>query len=326
MKSKFAREIALLTLPVLLIGVVAMWHGKIKSWSGFGAPWGLYEGKPRLEITEWEKAEPTALDFGRGISSRWKVTTWHGGACPADGKTPQYGGMRMPENLYFAWTRAGKWHKTPFKYQESELDVLNLWRRHKPISNEVQLGLPMDLVPKDAEEVRLRGRLDGWMMCQSGSVAVPGAPLDVPLKAPGEIWPQYAGSRVPILKFQGASQKWLYPDLAKNPDAVDLEVEALFSYSGDSLNGSLFKARSWVCNSQGKSVMAVLTSEWYDVRDQKARSLWRLRSRQLEKYPGPLTLKSWVYVDKNEWPLLVSIPLKLAPATKNQGRTTKLIR
>lgn len=316
MRKKFGREIALLMLPVLLLGGVALWNGRVGSWSGWGAPLGLLEGAPRLEVRNWQKGTPTAVDFARGISSRWVVTTWNGGTCPTGRAKPINAGMEYPHHLIFAWKRQETWHKMPIPYPQSELDAQNFMRREHPAQHEVRLGLPLDLVPHDAEEVRLQGRLHGWMSCQSGSVEFPSAPLDVLVKAPQEAWPQFSGSRAPVLKFRGAKQEWLYPNLVKNPYANYLKVEATFSYSGRGINSSLSEARSWVTDSKGKYVVGVHSNEQRATRNGVAFGIWSVGTRHLAGKTGPFILHSWVFVDENEWPLQVAIPLNLAKAPK----------
>lgn len=311
MKPKFGREIALLSLPIVILGGVALWNGRGGAWSGWGVPRGLSEGQPRLEITDWKPETPTALDFARGISSRWTVTTWGGGACPADGKPPRYGGMEYPKTLFFAWKRAGKWHQTPFRYGPSELDVQNFGVREKPTSNKVHLGLPMDLVPRDADEVCLRGRLDGWMMCQSGSVAAPGAPLDISLKKSGEAWPVFAGSRATVLKFVTAEQAWSSL-MGRTPSRKPYwEINSAFSYAGKADQTRIDDERTWVEDAKGKWVVDVTSSSSGSYQGGISSPIWRVDTRQLKAHQSPFTLKSWVYVDEDEWPLQISIPLTL---------------
>ncbi len=311
MKAKFGREIALLTLPVFILGGVALWNGKMKSWSGFGAPWGLYEGKPRLEITDWQKETPSALDFGRGISSRWTVTTWHGGTCPVTGKPPLYGGVTYPKNLYFAWKRAGRWNRTPFRYGSSELDVMDLGRRVKPTSIEVRLGLPMDLVPKDAEEVRLRGHLEGWMRCQSVSATFPSAPLDISLKREGEKWPTFAGSHVPSLKLQSVQQEWApqYSNV-KGPITRWL-VRATFASLRKGERMNFWAENTTITDAKGGDLKGGSFEIWRGEVNGTKPLEWEVDATRLKGHPRPFIIKSWVFARKGELPLRVSIPLTL---------------
>ncbi len=296
-----------------------MWNGKIKGWSGFGAPRGLYEGKPRLEITDWKAETPSALDFARGISSRWTVTTWHGGVYQADGKLPRLGGMLYPNNLYFAWKREGKWHQTPLRYGAPEFDVKIFGVRTNPTSNKVHLGLPLDLVPKDANEVRLRGRMEGWMARQAGTVHFSSAPIDVSLKAPGEKWPEFAGSRVSPLKLVEAEQNWNPPLSKRTPNTAYWEVAGVFSYSGEATKKNIDDAQSWVEDAKGKRVKDVSSNSWGNFREGIGSPIWTVNTSKLNPKNGPFTLKSWVYLDKEEWPLRVSIPLTVGKPSKRVG-------
>ncbi len=316
MKSKFGREIALLTLPIAIIGGVAWWNPKLKSWSGHGAPRGLYEGKPRLEITDWKRETPSALDFAVGISSRWTVTTWVGGVCLVDGKPPRQGGMEFPENLYFAWKRGSKWNRTPFVYGPSELDVMNLGGWDKPPSNKVHLGLPMDLVPHDAEEVRLRGRFNGWTVCHSGLIKSPSTPIDQLIKTSSEAWPEFFGSRAPVLKVKAVRQKRISLTVAKRRNSHDLEVRAFFTYSGAAIDYTRFYARYWVTDAHNNHVWPVTTEDSDGISRGGARALWSFKTRDWNPKNGPFTLRSWMFVDENEWPLQISIPLNLGKTSK----------
>ncbi|PQV64228.1 hypothetical protein B1R32_10673 [Abditibacterium utsteinense] len=326
MKPKVGRELALLTLPILIIGGLALWSGKVKSWSGFGAPRGLYEGKPRLEITDWKREMPSALDFARGISSRWTVTMWNGGACPTGAPRPRYAEMNTPHALFLAWKQRGRWQQQPIRYSQIAIDAASFRGKGKPTSATIGLGLPLDLVPRDAEEVRLRGRFNGWTVCQSGIIKSPSAPIDKVIKAPQEKWPQSGGSQVSPLKFQRTNQFWAPFALSKHPKALDLTVEGHFTYSGESAKPGLFIASAWIVDGKGKETGEMPVPGGYSTDVVNKHTSWHLNTRKLNPMNGPFTLKSWVYVDKSEWPLQVSIPLQLAPAAKNQARPTKAIR
>jgi hypothetical protein len=199
----------------------------------------------------------------------------------------------------------------------SEFDYFLNTLRENPTKHEITLGLPLDSVPKNAEEARLRGRLVSGISCSKNLVNASSPPLDVLLKAPGEAWPQFAGSQTPVLKFQSATQRWLRFHNGKHPTGTWL-IEGVFLYSskGAPMN-TLEKQRSWIVDAQGRYVTSAQDEERVYIDKGVAPTKWSVDTLELKGKTGPFTLKSWVYVDKNEWPLLVSIPLKLDKSFKS---------
>ncbi|HEX9996950.1 MAG TPA: hypothetical protein VGB45_07395 [Abditibacterium sp.] len=75
MKPKMGREIALLMVPILVIGGVALWRGRDD------APEDLWSGKARI-VTRVRQLEITPFDMYRGYTHRIAVDGWAAGDLP----------------------------------------------------------------------------------------------------------------------------------------------------------------------------------------------------------------------------------------------------
>jgi hypothetical protein len=170
MKSRFAREMSLLLLPVLLLGAFGWWKTRGGDLTHFGLQDPLSTGKVRIEYEPFQVEPLTALEAAQGYD--WKVRT----------QIKTVGRLNVPPALVLwiqlnrrrqiqiriDYRRGKKWRRAPIG--PKTMSVTTDATKSAQI-----LRFHLDAVPPDAEEVRLRGRFTqtqiyqgtppaGWVM------------------------------------------------------------------------------------------------------------------------------------------------------------------
>lgn len=226
MKRRFGREIALLTLPVVIFGGIALWKTRGGSMAQLqGAPSDIYSGPPRVEFGEIKSLILTPRDVAQGFV--WGVDTqiWQGGQNPvaADVKRPQMTYGRSRADVFYK--RGARWIKA------EGLDGRSLTRHGEleeaqfgdfAIRRRIQIKVRLDGVPRDAEEIRLRGTFiyendyqlgcrgasggSGWKFYPSGVciLTTQSKPFDIPIVKPKQAWPKPNVSRETVFQFVDA--------------------------------------------------------------------------------------------------------------------------
>jgi hypothetical protein len=205
MKTKFVREIALLMVPVLLVGGVAWWRNPSGSHLSLTTLGDFFDSEPqRLKFSRFQPAEVSAPDMKQGYD--WSASTtvrtvgrfdappgWK-----ASGST--LGGAR---DIQVVYRQGSVWTSLPKR--SSERCVLNSIN----LSTDVQkFGVDLNAVPPDADEVRLRGRFErrvdytgpiplAWtppkdlqIRGRNRTLTLRSEPFDVQIKGEGEPMPQ----------------------------------------------------------------------------------------------------------------------------------------
>jgi len=147
MKRNFGREILLLCLPIVLLGSVAWWKIHTGYNSSRDSSFGLSNKGPlRLEYSPFEQIEVQPADAAQGYNWAAASRTWTQGAdgVPATFKCVSEG-WGVASNTRLIYRRGERW---------SQVKGLFL---SFGVGPKVTLGLKLEGVPHDAEEIRLRG-------------------------------------------------------------------------------------------------------------------------------------------------------------------------
>ncbi|RYG69213.1 hypothetical protein EON80_10215 [bacterium] len=225
MKLGKSRDIAILMLPVLAIGAVGWW----KSTSGglemprFSNP--LDPGPMRIEYSPFKKAKITPLEAYEGYS--WKTETSYHFVGKQDLpktwiETTPSRGMNLG-TVRIEFRRGQKWSVMKSGKQ--------LITTGTGTDDSLTFGARLDDVPRDAEEVRLRGRIEGqryyngttpkgWVKPRNvivvktprpgiffqHTVFVHSKPFDLLIKGPNQPWPKPIVSKKKKVQLRDA--KW----------------------------------------------------------------------------------------------------------------------
>ncbi|RYG69212.1 hypothetical protein EON80_10210 [bacterium] len=217
MKTNFSRELALLSLPVLLLGGFAWWKSR-----GADLPfekfWPASDEKPlRLEFSPFQTASVTPFEVSRGYVWKTRTTVYD------TGKVPTVNSWRRK----FA-VNLGNTYDIRIVYRRGQVwkQVEALPGRVQPVSvlfkdGGVDLLANLTTVPGDADAVHLRGRF-AWSVVYGGQV-IPGTalppgtrkvgadyevpvesePFDIPIVDETELMPRPNVSRQPNIEMRG---------------------------------------------------------------------------------------------------------------------------
>lgn len=229
MKKRFGREIIWMLLPVVVLGGVGWWRS-----SGGGlsmlqaAPANLRSGAVRLEVGSWTDAKPLPAEVARGYVVKKQVSLWQGGQAPVSEVAPFEGHeLSSAENVRLVFRRRAKWHilkprerENRVKFPEKTLDLKTFAARR-----DLQCLINLQDVPRDADEVRLRGEwvhsnvyygatcgtarpdprwsFNGTSDCK---FVTRSKPFDVLVKAAKSAWPAPVVSRETKVEVLGAAR------------------------------------------------------------------------------------------------------------------------
>jgi hypothetical protein len=348
MKTKFAREIALLMVPVLLIGGAAWWRNRSGSPLSLSTLGDFFDAGPRrLKFSRFQPAELSVDNMKRGYD--WSTSTrvrlvgrfdaplgWKVSATVNPGDT---------RDLRVVYRQGNTWATLPKRREERSISVsTNLDTQARTFA------VDLKNVPVDADEVRLHGRFQEGV-CYSGTVpsgwkipkdiqifgpnkllTVRSEPFDVQIKGEGEPMPQSPQlSRVSPITFVKAyyqlssfiggvgmggqiylqfhrDSKFGLPDESKSP--------SLLSYAVRDGNGKKLK----LCNYDGKGCgstpagYGIMTGERYSAKIPESDFLINVLSGEeppggWAKHKGPFTLEV-EFSDEGNWPVKVKVPVR----------------
>jgi hypothetical protein len=178
MKKNWTREISLLSLPVLLLAGVAVWKEQGGNLSALTFKNPFDPGPFRLECAPFEQATLTPFEVAQGYT--WKTRTVveikgdpkvPAGAVPA---SPDQGFAPAANVIY----RRGKvWKEassSPGKYPVS----FGMGVGNSSTTTGFTFSANLESVPRDVEEIRLRGYIGGYR-CYSAAVPPVGVPRNL---------------------------------------------------------------------------------------------------------------------------------------------------
>ncbi|HEX8465122.1 MAG TPA: hypothetical protein VF627_10945 [Abditibacterium sp.] len=192
-----------------------------------GAPSDIYSGKPRLEIGEIKPLEMTPWDVAQGLVWGIDATIWQGGQSPVAPGVKRAEYVINSGDAHVFYRRGARWitaKKTGWPaMRRIDKDAQQFGdfalRRH------IQIKVNLDEVPRDAEEVRLRGFFEqmntyvdagcrgisggaGWSFHGRGCrFTMQSKPFDIPIVNTKGAWPAPKVSRQSTLKLVDA--KWI---------------------------------------------------------------------------------------------------------------------
>lgn len=162
MKKTSRREIAMMLAPVLAFGAFAWWKSRVPSAtieSPPVPPIGYGKGNLRLEFGEWKTLAPDAGEVATGHLIVKSNRVWLVGQNATQWRDTSFD---LQDDLALEFRRGQKWQKVARNggwngFRERKIGGFD---EKAPILNqEFALSLPMNLVPRDADEVRLRGKI-----------------------------------------------------------------------------------------------------------------------------------------------------------------------
>lgn len=227
--KRLGREIALLTLPVLIFCGMALWKTRGGSMAQIqGAPSDIYSGKPRLEIGEIKPLEMTPWDVAQGFVWGIDAKVWQGGQSPVAPGVVGTGGSSWGETNVF-YKRGARW------IEAKSSDDLSLTRQINGQTKffgdfvsrlDKEIKVRLNGVPHNAEEVRLRGYFNqtneypsagcsgvsngpNWKIYlpRGCGFTMHSQPFDIPIVSKKEAWPKPNVSQETPLEFVDA--KWI---------------------------------------------------------------------------------------------------------------------
>lgn len=227
MKRRFGREIALLTLPVLIFGGLALWKTRGGSMAQLqGAPSDIYSGKPRLEIGEIKPLEMTPWDVAQGFVWGIDAQTWQGGQSPVAPGVRRAASESGSGRMDVVYRRGSRWikAKSPDGWSSARRGAdKDTEFGDFSVKRDSQIKVRLNGVPRDAEEVRLRGRFTyrnfyqgggcrgvapgpGWTIHKTGVcyLVTQSKPFDIPIVKAKGAWPNPNVSRETALEFVDA--------------------------------------------------------------------------------------------------------------------------
>ena len=175
MKKMKARELIWMCVPVVLLGGVAWWFGSGGSRAVLaGAPVGIEQGKPRLEIEKIDPWELSSADVAEGFVWGKQVTLWRGGKSPfAVGfPKPIGGGSNVKAAIFFrengVWKKAQSpdgWAMIRQTYGGGSAQ----YQTDFVMSYQSRFKVRLNGIPSDATEIRLRGVIDAFAHFQTSA-------------------------------------------------------------------------------------------------------------------------------------------------------------
>lgn len=232
MKKFSAREVVGLTLPVVVLGGGAWWMGRGGSLATLrGAPSDIYKGKPRLEFGKIEPTTLSSWDVAQGFVWGFKTDIWQGGKAPLSdtAKRCAFIAGSTKAGVFYrvgsTWKEAHSPDGTPLIKDFGALDGEQEFGNFA-VHRGVNLKVMLKGVPRNAEEIRLRGHFfyenaytgsdcvgtipgPGWKMYLPNCYYTTNSRVfDLPIKTASGQWPIPNVSRTTNLQLMGAY--WIY--------------------------------------------------------------------------------------------------------------------
>ncbi len=207
MKRHLGRELALLTLPVLVVAAAAWWKA-----SGASSP--LNNGPLRLYSTGFKAVEPSPLEVSKGLVFKAKADLQVVG----DPHFPIWNQVKVGPiwgtiETHLEYRTGQKWIKAPWNSGTS-----SQWLGGPP--NDMSVALKLNGIPTAAQEVRLRGSLqytqpysgpipDDWKKPKNfvslgtdWGLELPPYTYNISIKKPGQPMPAPVVSKVPLVELK----------------------------------------------------------------------------------------------------------------------------
>ncbi len=334
MKPKFAREIALLTLPILIIGGVAflrLINGRI-ALPSFLTSNPFDPGPMRVEFSPLRKVQLEPIQVAQGIDwaassnvqirGRWNTPTgWKKAITGISGKPN-----------WLVYRRGEKWKTIPNSKNGESAISANL-----DLNGNYEIDVRLDNVPKDADEIRLRGRFireqwytgkipSGWKPPKNLLVAGPNRiltlvspPFDVQIKGPNQPLSVPVISHKPDLELvravwlnnlKGQQFFVIVRHISPNRDNTKIKHLRILSCVVKDGNGKplpLFYPRSkWPVQSQNINLSFGFNEIPKLLEDQSATNLWsdKLSPRGgWKKVKQPISIEAKISTGSEAWPL-----------------------
>lgn len=149
-------------MPVVLLAGVGWWRARGGSVSTLqGAPSDLTIGPPRLEAGEWTDAPLSPSEVSRGFLVKKLVSVWQGGRSPVpEGTKPGMYLINTDEDVRVVFRRGKVWRTArtqPFAYDTQFMERKTASFGTFALRRDLECKINLNGVPRDAEEVRLRG-------------------------------------------------------------------------------------------------------------------------------------------------------------------------
>jgi hypothetical protein len=232
MKPKMGREIVLLMVPVLVISGVAWWQTRAPRdlAARFSIKNPFDPGPMRVEFSPLKIVEPKPIDVARGYD--WAAET----TVTTPGKWDVPTGWRMamhnegwPVKVKLIYRQGTLWKNVSDKNGNLPLTTANL----NASTNLTTLKVSLKDVPRDADEVRVRGEFGaqiyyagavprGWkppknlrITGKARILTLPAKPFDARIKRPDEPFPVANVSRVPEIELVDA--RWFTEPYTNGP-------------------------------------------------------------------------------------------------------------
>ena len=220
MKKRWGRELVLLALPIVLLGGVAWYRTRGAPLPALSNPFA--PGPSRLEYSRFVPIKITPLDVAQGYDWGAQTNLKEAGKLdvPANWRDDHFGNWGDTRELRLVYRIGTQWKVAPRPVKgEASFQTI--------IGEQETLKANLKTVPREAEEVRLRGKFSalhlyrgpiapGWKAPRNLEiktyglnhfVTVESATFDIPVKAAGEAWPDVIVSRVQ--KIEAVEGKWL---------------------------------------------------------------------------------------------------------------------
>ncbi len=188
MKPKFKpRELIWMTLPVLVIGGVAWWktHQPTIYEIASTPPEDLTQGPIRLVMADWKPQPTSPGDIATGHTLKWGTRFWVAGK--ARGTLRDLWTPELTKSLSLQYRQGENWRRVQFP---GGWNGMRAWMGEGVMSRRLDLAMPMNLVPTNADEVRLRGYLQALIFERiSGRDTIDkmrSLPIDLLIKTKGE--------------------------------------------------------------------------------------------------------------------------------------------
>jgi hypothetical protein len=219
MRKPIFREITLLSLPVLLIGAVALW----KTWApppddflSITPPANAEFGPLRLEWGEWKTVAPSAGEAATGHLVKKIGRVWVAGEGRKKWRHHDFYDLSA-QDFALEYRRGAKWQKIArnggwngireTRFHQEEIEKKEV--QHQKFA----LAVPFALVPRDADEVRLRGKMN-LRASQFNGTAFNYRRIETPqvnfgLWKKGQAWPTPKVNRTPSLAVRKVETRWM---------------------------------------------------------------------------------------------------------------------
>ncbi len=220
------RELIWMTLPVVLLGGAAWWFDSGGQMSGLRLGNPLDPGPLRIEYTPFQPVTLSPYEVSQGYD--WAAKTQisqRGTWAVIKNWTPTGSDLHSARQTRLIFRRKGIWKAVPRGVNErSVADSMRFSEDAQ--TTEVELKVRLDKVPRDAEEVRLRGwfeRIEFYSGAMPKGFRAPknllitgtnrvltleSQPFDLQIRGSNEVFPQPMVSHTPQIEL--LSTRWFY--------------------------------------------------------------------------------------------------------------------